>query len=245
MYMRIYAHRGVSAHLPENTLAAFSRAIDLGVDGIELDVHLSAEKIPMVIHDETVDRTTNGTGRISEFTAVQLGLLDAGHGQFVPTLDQVLGMAAGKVRVNIELKDDTSVAAVLGVIAEHPGLDWFCSSMQFTALTQMCELAPGSDCQPATFGWEMNADGGGDLQESIDFALLHKSTGVSVWEGLLDHTTIDMIHASGLKVWAWTVNDTDRAHELANMGVDALCTDDPELIRTALCSVPTHARQVE
>ena len=95
--MSIYAHRGVSAHLPENTLAAFSRAIELGVDGIELDVHLSADGIPVVIHDDTADRTTNGTGNISEFTAHQLGLLDAGDGQFVPTLAQVLNLAAGTV----------------------------------------------------------------------------------------------------------------------------------------------------
>ena len=204
--MRIYAHRGVSAHLPENTLSAFCAAIALGVDGIELDVHLSADQIPMVIHDETADRTTNGTGSIREFTARQLGLLDAGGGQFVPTLAQVLKLVTGKLQVNIEIKDPTSVHAVLAVIAGHPGLDWFCSSTQFSVLEQMRVLAPDSDGQP-------------------------------VWEGILDRSSVDLIQARGLKVWAWTVNDTARARVLASLGVDALCTDDPELIRHALTSI--------
>ena len=235
--MRIYAHRGVSAHLPENTLSAFCAAIALGVDGIELDVHLSADQIPMVIHDETADRTTNGTGSIREFTARQLGLLDAGGGQFVPTLAQVLKLVTGKLQVNIEIKDPTSVHAVLAVIAGHPGLDWFCSSTQFSVLEQMRLLAPDSDCQPATVGLAIDTGGGGSLQEAINFASLHNSTGISVWEGILDRSSVDLIQARGLKVWAWTVNDTARARVLASLGVDALCTDDPELIRHALTSI--------
>ncbi len=76
--MKIYAHRGASAEFPENTIAAFQRAIDLRADGIELDVHLSSDGVPVVIHDETVDRTTDATGAVNTMTAEQLGQLDAG-----------------------------------------------------------------------------------------------------------------------------------------------------------------------
>ncbi|MGA7203547.1 MAG: glycerophosphodiester phosphodiesterase family protein [Specibacter sp.] len=232
--MRIYAHRGVSAHYPENTLAAFARAIELGVDGIELDVHLSGDRVPVVIHDDTVERTTNGIGALADFTARQLGLLDAGHRQHVPTLDAVLALAAGKARVNIELKDAAAVGPVLDVVAAHPGLDWFASSGDWQALTEMAALSPVSDCHPTTLGLSMDPAGPGGLRDALAFAHTHGGTGISIWEGSLDRTAVESIHDSGLHVWAWTVNDPARARELADLGVDALCTDDPELVRNAL-----------
>lgn len=232
--MRIYAHRGVSAHYPENTLAAFARAIELGVEGIELDVHLSGDRVPVVIHDDTVDRTTNGIGVIADFTAKQLNLLDAGHRQHVPTLAQVLDLAAGKVRVNIEIKDAAVVMPVLGAVADRADLDWFASSSDWRALAEMRRLARGSDCYPLTLGQSLGPFGPGTLDEAVDFALMHRSSGVSIWEGCLDQDAVDAIHARGLEAWAWTVNDEDRARELAGLGVDALCTDDPELIRNAV-----------
>ncbi|ALE07006.1 hypothetical protein AL755_18640 [Arthrobacter sp. ERGS1:01] len=232
--MRIYAHRGVSAHLPENTLAAFSKALELGIDGIELDVYLSADRVPVVIHDDTVDRTTNGTGPISDFTARELGLLDAGGAQHVPTLDEVLALAAGKARVNIELKDATAVATVLDVVGAHPGLDWFASSSDWDALVELAGLAPDGDCYPTTLGLSLEPGGPGGVREAIDFALAHGGSGISIWEGSLDGPAVEDVHACGLEVWAWTVNDPGRAQELTDLGVDALCTDDPELIRSAL-----------
>lgn len=239
--MRIYAHRGASAHYPENTLAAFARAIELGVEGIELDVHLSGDRVPVVIHDDTVDRTTNGIGVITDFTAKQLNLLDAGHRQHVPTLAQVLDLAAGKVRVNIEIKDAAVVGPVLAAVDGRPGLKWFASSVDWRALAGLKHLAPDSDCYPLTLGHRLGDEGPGTLAEAVAFALMHNSTGVSVWEGCLDGAAVDSIHAKGLETWAWTVNDEDRARELAALGVDALCTDDPELIRNAL-SAPVLGR---
>ncbi|MHA7268293.1 glycerophosphodiester phosphodiesterase [Arthrobacter sp. HLT1-20] len=254
--MPIYAHRGVSAHLPENTLAAFSRAIELGVDGIELDVHLSADGIPVVIHDDTADRTTNGTGSIAEFTAHQLGLLDAGAGQFVPTLAQVLKVAAGKLRVNIELKDALSAGPVAEVVAQVPGLDWFASSADWNALIELGRKSPGAKVYPLCVGsfgkiQPLLPEGvgkeeftGRDLAAAIEFALLHGGEGVSIWEAGLDRDDIELLHSSGLKVWVWTINDPLRAQELLDMGADGICTDDPELIRgdrTAVLDTPAMA----
>lgn len=244
--MRIFAHRGVSAHLPENTQAAFARAIELGVDGIELDVHLSADNVPVVIHDDTADRTTNGTGNINEFTARQLGLLDAGAGQPVPTLAQVLDMAAGKLWVNIELKDADAVEPVVQVVSAIPGLEWFASSADWGALAELRRLLPAATIYPLCVGNLEKlgfTDAGDDdreqfagrgLSPAIDFAVKEGAQGISVWEGGLGQDDIVTIHDAGLSAWVWTVNDPARARELLAMGVDAICTDDPELLQQSL-----------
>ncbi|WP_267901414.1 glycerophosphodiester phosphodiesterase [Cohnella faecalis] len=108
------AHRGWSGAAPENTMAAFEMALrEPNVNWMELDVHLSQDEVPVVIHDGTLKRTTNGKGKVMECTAEQLGKLDAGSwfsssyaGEGVPTLAQVLELAAGRCNLNIELKDD-------------------------------------------------------------------------------------------------------------------------------------------
>ncbi|WP_186760760.1 glycerophosphodiester phosphodiesterase family protein [Arthrobacter alpinus] len=235
--MRIYAHRGVSAHWPENTLAAFAAAVDLGLEGIELDVRLSRDGVPVVIHDSTVDRTTNGTGPLTDFTATQLGLLDAGAGQHVPTLAQVLELASGKVRVNLEIKDPDAVAALVALVAGMPELDFFISGSRWPALAAAAGAHPGIRIYPLTFVEAVQAlapAGLGALGAAVEFALAHKGNGVSVCEQGLEQADVDAVHAAGLEVWAWTVNDVTRARELQQLGVDAICTDDPLLVRNGL-----------
>lgn len=241
--MNIYAHRGVCAHLPENTLAAFSRAVELGVAGIELDVHLSGDGIPVVIHDHTADRTTNGTGKIQEFTAHELGLLDAGEGEFVPTLEQVLQLAAGRLRVNIELKDAAAAGPVVEVAATVGGLDWFVSSADWDALAEVLRKAPEAKIYPLCVGrsekfqallppgTRVDHFAGRDLTAAIDFALRHGAEGISIWEGGFDAEDLATIHSAQLQAWVWTVNDGQRAQELRALGVDGICTDDPELMQ--------------
>ena len=96
-------HRGAKGHEPENTIASFEKAIKLGCDYVELDVHLADEEL-FVIHDSRVDRTTNGSGKIAELTREQIESLDAGNGQKIPTLSEVLAFINGRCGVNIELK---------------------------------------------------------------------------------------------------------------------------------------------
>lgn len=112
--MLIVAHRGASGTAPENTLAAFQQALDIGVGALEMDVHLSRDGEVVVIHDATVDRTTNGTGNVSDLTLSQLKKLDAGSrfapqfaGEGIPTLQEVLDLAQGSVIIEIELKTTT------------------------------------------------------------------------------------------------------------------------------------------
>ncbi|RSK35775.1 glycerophosphodiester phosphodiesterase [Bhargavaea beijingensis] len=112
--MEIFAHRGASGSRPENTLAAFREAAGLPIDGVELDVHLSGDGVPVVIHDETVDRTTDGSGYVKAMTVDELKQLSAGcrfsdeyYDERIPTLREVLELFRGKPhRLNIELKSD-------------------------------------------------------------------------------------------------------------------------------------------
>ena len=110
----VIAHRGDTAAAPENTLPAFAAAIDAGAGGIELDVHPSRDGAPVVHHDYYLDRTTSGTGLVSDHTLAELRTLDAGGwfderfaGEGIPTLEEVLSLATGRVRLEIELKGTT------------------------------------------------------------------------------------------------------------------------------------------
>src|SRR5918995_4154710 len=102
--MLIYAHRGVSVNHPENTLRAFQHALAIGVDGIELDVHATADGIPVVIHDRDVARTTDGTGYVDQIPLVRLETFDAGDGERVPTLAEVLALVGDAAHLDVEIK---------------------------------------------------------------------------------------------------------------------------------------------
>ena len=99
------AHRGASAYEPENTLRSFRRALDMGADLIEFDIRMSSDGHLIVIHDKKVDRTTDGTGLVREMTLGQLKKLDAGKGEKIPTLEEVIDFGKGKTRFVIELKE--------------------------------------------------------------------------------------------------------------------------------------------
>src|SRR5690606_9559351 len=121
----VIAHRGFSGAAPENTLAAFRKGIEIGSDMIELDVHLSRDGELVVIHDETLERTTNGKGRVADNTLMELKDLDAGSsfapqfsGEKIPTLIEVIELAKGRVLVNIEIKNPTHQRYSITELAE-------------------------------------------------------------------------------------------------------------------------------
>ncbi|MDZ8170701.1 glycerophosphodiester phosphodiesterase [Microbacterium xanthum] len=249
----VAAHRGASIEYPENTLAAFAAAIAYGAEGIELDVALSTDGVPVVMHDDTVDRTTDGHGPVDALTAAQLAALDAGRGERVPTLAEVLALAAGRAEVNIEIKAPAAVPAVADVVAAFPDLVWFASSFHWPVLQELRERIPQARLYPLTLGvgdpgvMRRQAVAAGHPAERVDtwfrmlveqlestgfepalaFAEHVGAEGVSIWEDGLGAPEIDRLHAAGLRAYVWTVNDLARARELAGAGADALCTDDP------------------
>jgi len=117
--VRIMGHRGAAFYEPENTLRSFRRALEMGVAAVELDVQLTKDGRLAVIHDETVDRTTNGTGRVKDFTFEELQALDAGQGERIPSLGEVVDLVLGRAHLVVELKQADAARPLLRFIRER------------------------------------------------------------------------------------------------------------------------------
>ncbi|MEJ7837622.1 MAG: glycerophosphodiester phosphodiesterase family protein [Thermomicrobiales bacterium] len=216
--MAIYAHRGASIEFPENTLAAFQRAVDLGTAGVELDVHLSRDGVPVVIHDESVDRTTNGSGKIADLTLAEIQVLDAGRGEKVPTLAEVFDIVAGKLKVDIEVKAAPAAAAVLLEVARYPTLDWLISSFYWDALRYVREQSATAELWVL---WPSATD------EAIAVGREIGATVLNLEYSTVTEEQVKRVAADGLRIGVWTVNDLTEAKWLRDIGVVAICTDDP------------------
>ena len=214
----IYAHRGASREYPENTIPAFRRAVELGAPGIELDVHLSADGVPVVIHDETVDRTTGNAGSVSTFTAAQLASMDAGGGAGIPSLAEVISVVAGRARLNIEVKAAEAAQAVLGLVDDHPDLDWAISSFDWDVLRHARTVSADAALWPLSIGAS---------EEAIALAQEIGATQLNLLDQAVDADIVRFLQDLGIESWIWTVNDPERARTLVEWGVTGLCTDDP------------------
>lgn len=219
--MKIYAHRGFSARYPENTIAAFQAALDLGVSGVELDIHASADGVPVVIHDERLERTTNGNGFVSGKTGAELAALDAGNGQGVPAFEDVVALANGRLHFDIEIKGPDCEQGVLDVLARHPATAAAISSFDWDVLRTIRALAPDFEL------WV--------LTDTIDSAAIDCARELAATTLAVDHAeitceSIERARQAGLQTMAWTVNDQEEADRLRGLGVIAICTDDPSII---------------
>ena len=219
--MKIYAHRGYSAAFPENTLAAFQGALNLGLYGIELDIHASADGVPVVIHDEDLARTTNGTGLVASKTAANLATLDAGNGQGVPTLDEVLTLANGRLHIDIEIKDANCEQAVLDALSRHPQTKAAISSFDWEVLANVRAL------DPVIAIWVLMDD---VTSEVIATAKSLGASTLAVHRLSVTAAAMEKAADANLQVMAWTVNSQDEADRPRNLDVVSICTDDPGTI---------------
>lgn len=225
----IFAHRGASMRAPENTLAAFRLAKAEGADAIELDVKLSADGVPVVIHDPTVDRTTDGSGTVATLSLAALKELDAGEGQHIPTLDEVFAEMGKDFFINVELtnyttpKDDL-VEKVVELIQKHErAQSTLFSSFLPKNLHRAEKLLPqtprGLLTLPNFIGWvaRFYAFPRGNYQ-----ALHPHRKNASVRQ-------IKQAHRMSRRVHVWTVDAPDEMRKLAAWGVDGIFTNDPRL----------------
>lgn len=223
--MLIYGHRGASAIAPENTIAAFRRAIDDGADGVELDVRATLDGVPVLLHDRDLGRTTSGRGRVDERTLAEVRAVDAGAGQPVPTLEETCALIAGRLRLDLELKQPGIGDAVLAVLARHPGLDWAVSSFDWDALRDLRGRDPTAPLWPLA-----------TVADEALFAVAAElgAAAVALSAAAITSEVVAWCRGSALDVVAWTVNDGAEARRLRSLGVAVLCTDDPAAIRAAL-----------
>lgn len=236
---KIVAHRGFFSEYPENTMLAFRKAVETDCDGIELDVQLTADDEVVVIHDETVNRTTDGKGLIREMTLAQLRGLNA-HGAFVgrfdfepiPTFREYLAYMADKRQfTNIELKNSIFVypqleEKVIALIREYRLEDRCCfSSFNHFSMQRCKELAPGMATGLLTSSWLVNAGAYG------------KSIGADYINCIYSFCTpenVAEIQGQGLNCNAWTVNDPEHMRMLAKLGVESIITNCPDKAIQAL-----------
>ena len=245
---RVIAHRGFSGAAPENTLAAVRAAIEVGADMVEIDVTLSADDHIVVIHDETLTRTTNGSGEVSELTLAELKQLDAGAwfdlefaGEHIPTLDELLAEVEGRILLNVEIKSEAVargvVAKVACLIRERGMIDQVVvSSFSPTALDQMHQVAP--EIRTAVL---YNTE----FHEGQDAVEIVTGLGASVFNIKRQRLTKKMLHRCrehDIPIGIYTVNEPRRMRRLVRRGINAIFTDRPdlliEILNPAQASVP-------
>ena len=234
----IIGHRGASADAPENTLAAFAQALEQGADGVELDVQLSADGAPIVMHDATVDRTCDGAGRVAEMTLAELRQLTIAGDQPVPTLDDVFDLLGRRALYNVELK---ALGVSDGGLAE--------TVARCVVAHNVADRVLVSSFSPFTVRAARR-----HLPAAVPVALLRQHRLMRPFHALLDtaadHPHFPLIDAGlmawarrrGLRVNAWTVNDPAEARRLAGLGVHGLITNTPAVLRAAISPAAEQRR---
>jgi glycerophosphoryl diester phosphodiesterase len=232
----IFAHRGASAHAPENTLAAFELALAQNADGIELDVKLAADGQVVVIHDPTVDRTTSSHGRVKDLSLAQLQALDAGsffgekyRGEKIPTLEEVFEAVGKRTFINVELTNyntprDQLVETVCMLVKKFAlQKHVLFSSFLPTNLSKARAYLPGVPRGLLAFGGWLGA-----WARSFGFAFGRYH---ALHPYLKDVTPeqVQRVHRLNRRVHVWTVNAVEDMQRLFGWGVDAIFTDDPQL----------------
>lgn len=247
---RVFAHRGFSASYPENTMLAFEKAIETGCAGIELDVQLTRDGEIVVIHDETVDRTTNGKGKVRDYSLGELRRLDANQrfaGKYgfhpIPTLSEYFEAVRDKNLItNIELKNG---------ICPYPGLEQkliamvkafsleekvLYSSFNHQSLLTMRALSPGCEIALIVSCWMIR---GGQYCRNCGADYLNPRS------CFLTAENMDELRENGVKAMAWTVDSPEEMKRLASAGVDSLITNEPLLaLKTLRSESPEPARSV-
>ena len=219
----IIGHRGASADAPENTLAAFALALEQGADGVELDVQLCADGVPVVMHDDTVDRTCDGAGRVSDLTLAELQLLSIAGDHPIPTLDDVFALLGRRALYNVELKalglsDGGLAAAVARVIAAHNVADRVLIS-SFSPFT----VHAAQRAMPAGVPVAL-------LRERRATRLAHaflRAAADHPYYGLVDEALMAWARRRGLRVNVWTLDDPAEARRLIRLGVQGIITNRP------------------
>jgi glycerophosphoryl diester phosphodiesterase len=215
-------HRGAPAYEPENTLRSLRRALAMGVDAVEIDVHLSKDGYIMVIHDDTVDRTTNGAGRVRDLTFSQLRELDAGKGEPIPSLEEVVDVVAGKAHLVIEVKDPAAAEPLVAFFQERRIFtDAHVISFWHPLMKGMKEREPRLRTGVLLVGCP--ADPVGLARAALAEALvLHYA-----------YVTPDLVaaaHAHGLLVYVWNIDDIETLKPYLAMNLDGIGSNRPDVV---------------
>ncbi|MGA2870623.1 MAG: glycerophosphodiester phosphodiesterase family protein [Verrucomicrobiota bacterium] len=223
-----FGHRGARGHEPENTLRSVRKALELGADGIEVDVYLADGQL-VVIHDDTLERTTNGAGRVAGKSFAYLRSLDAGHGEPIPTLAEVFDTVNRRAVINVELKGPGTAAPVAQLIGQYVQSggwrhqDFLVSSFDLAQIQAIKRLQPGIRT--------------GALIEKVPPGLAAFAEQLGAWsvhpgKRCVSPELVADAHRRGLKVFVFTINRPAEIAFMQSLGVDGVFTDYPERVVT-------------
>lgn len=219
-------HRGACGYAPENTLLSFKKALEFNVDMVELDVYALSSGELVVIHDETVDRTTNGKGYVWDFSFDEIRKLDAGEGEQVPTLNEVLDLIQRKCQVNIELKGEGTAEPTAKLIEDYLEKGWQYEDFLVSSFNHH-ELKKFKDLSPKT------RTGALITAIPIDYAKFAEDLGAFSANLDIDFINKDFVqdaHQRGLKVYVFTVNTEEDIKRMKKLSVDGIFTNFPDRV---------------
>jgi len=219
-------HRGAKGYFPENTLLSINKAIELGADWVEIDVRWLDGEI-IVFHDAHVDRTTHGSGLLQNYSFEELRRLDAGSGESIPTLKEVIQEIDGRVGLVIELKSLTVAKPVAELLKQFSDNDWknkklLVSSFNMSALRWVFEISPNIQLGVLV---KQNIETGFDWAAKLKAHSLHVSLTV------ISREIVNKAHFLGLKVYVYTVNEPNDIKLMQDMGVDGVFCDYPDRVK--------------
>jgi len=214
----IYAHRGSSSTHRENSIAAFQQAMTDGADGVELDVRATSDGHLVVLHDRDVSRTTTGLGFVDQMTLATLQRFTTDEGESIPTLDEVIGLLAGHLHIDLEIKQAGTEREVLALLANHPAADWAISSFDWDILHVIRGIDAAAELWPLA------------LVATDDLFVTARNLAapaVALSAAAINADVLARCVEEKVSVVAWTVNDLDEAANLQRLGTAAICTDRP------------------
>ncbi len=218
-------HRGAKGHLAENTLESIQKALDFGVDAIEIDAHRCKTGELVIIHDFTLDRTTNGSGEIAKKSLAELQALKIENKFRIPLLTEVLDLIEGKCAINIELKGLNTATATSKILKKYIAErnwkyeDFIVSSFQKNELFQMRKLD-----ENVPLGILSKAS----VTEAIELGKLLNASAIHPALGIITRDNVKASHEAGFKVNVWTVNEPEHIARMQEFGVDGIISDFPD-----------------
>jgi glycerophosphoryl diester phosphodiesterase len=229
-----FAHRGGADHFPENSWKAFEHAVTLGYAYLETDVHATADGTVLAFHDKTLDRVTDGTGRIARLTAADVAAARIAGTEPIPVLADLL-MAWPDVRFNLDVKDEPAIIPLADVLRRTNSWDRVCltsfSGRRLAATRRQLDRPVCSATAPADIG----AIKAGLPARALAARFAARSVQCAqIPVGLATVSFLGRAHAAGLQVHVWTVNDPAVMASLLNLGVDGIMTDKTDLLRDVL-----------
>ncbi len=224
-------HRGARAYAPENTLDSIEVAIEHGAQWVEVDIRTHSNEL-IVLHDEHLDRTTNGNGHIEQQTLATLRTLDAGNGQQIPLLQEVISHVNRRVIINIELKDTNCIDRLIMLIEEFVEAGWQYDDFLISSFFHH-QLQQLKQRQPRILIGVLSA---GVMLEYAKFAQELNAWSINLCAQSITQALVDDAKERGLKVLVYTVNNQQQFAEFKAMGVDGLFTDYPKEMLTWLAT---------